>query len=258
MRILITGISGLLGSSLAAHLRAEGHEVSGARHRLGEPPQAVDAELVIHGAHDFSAGAVRRNREGTLAMFEAASAAGSRQIYISSYSARADSPSPYGATKYAIEQEVLARGGTIVRPGLVAGGGGMFARYSRDVGKRSFVPLVYPDAKAVAMIALPDLLLAFSAILARSDARAWNLFSEPLISSREFVEAVWRARGRRGRVWSVAPWIALAALSVVSPAMRDSLRGQLANQRPVHNSNLKSLVPQPTGPIAAVEQGTRL
>jgi NADH dehydrogenase len=262
MNILITGVSGFLGSSLAAHWRVEGHTVSGTSHRLGDPPlsrELARQDVVIHCAYDFSPAAGQRNREGTLTLFEAAKNAGAgRQIYVSSYSARPDSPSRYGATKYAIEQEILTRGGVIVRPGLVAGPGGMFARLAGDLQKRSFIPLVYPDNKTVAAIGLFDLLSAFSALLQPAARREWNLFSAPLISSREFVEAVWRATGRSGRIFSVPPWLASAALLVANPALRDSLRAQLANQTPVHHSDLLALVPQPVGAIAAIEASVQM
>ena len=261
MNILITGVGGFLGSSLAVHWRAQGHSVSGTRHRLGDARPAVECtgqDVVIHCAHDFSAEAAQRNREGTLAMFDAAKAAGAgRQIYMSSYSARPDSPSRYGATKYAIEQDILRRGGVVVRPGLVAGPGGMFARLVRDLQRRSFTPLVYPDSKTVAVIGLPDLLAAFTGLLKPAERREWNLFSVPLISSREFVEAVWRAWGRSGRIFSVPPRLASAALRFVRPGLGDSLRAQLANQQPVHQSDLQSLVLHPVGAVAAVEAGAR-
>lgn len=280
MKIFITGIGGFLGASLAAHWRAQGHSVSGTsssaqgaagdglvRYRLGDPPPARALEghdVVVHCAHDFSPEAAQRNREGTRALFEAAKmAGGKKQIYLSSYSARSDSPSRYGATKFAIEQDILAGGGSVVRPGLVAGSGGMFARLARDLERRSFAPLVYPDTKTVALISLPDLLAAFTGLLGRTERRAWNLFAAPLISSREFVEAVWKGQGRSGRVTSVAPWLASGALwfaglvGIASPANLDSLRSQLANQQPLHQSDLASLVPEPTAPAPAVEEGAR-
>ena len=261
MKILISGMGGFLGSSLAAHFRSHGHTVAATRHRLQDPPPARDLagqHLVLHCAHDFAPRAAQQNREGTLALFEAAKAAGvARQIYLSSYSARPDSPSRYGSIKYVIEQEFLARGGIIVRPGLVAGNGGMFARLARDLEKRSLVPLVHPDSKTVAVIGLPDLLEAFVALLV-AEGRTWNLFTKPLISSREFVEAVWRHSGRSGRTIAVPPWLASAALRIANPSLADSLRSQLANQQPLHQSDLDSLVRHPTAAIAAIEAGVRL
>lgn len=277
MRIFITGIGGFLGASLAAHWRSEGHRISGTsssatgdgivRHCLGDPPPAValaGQDVVVHCSHDFSPEATERNREGTRAMFAAAQAGGvRRQIYVGSYSARPDSLSRYGANKFVIERDILASGGCVIRPGLVAGPGGMFATLVRDLSRRSFAPLVYPDAKAVAMIGLPDLLAACSALLEPTERRAWNLFSTPLISLREFVEAVWRAQGCLGRVMGVPPWLALGGLriagllGIASPTGLDSLRSQLANQQPVHRSDLLQLVPRPASGIAAVEEGAR-
>src|ERR1700723_1472322 len=97
MRIFITGIGGFLGSALAEHLAARGHEVRGSRRsemQLGGPFEAsvfAGMEVVIHCAHDFTPGARRKNVDGTRAWFDAAAAQGARlQVLLSSYSARPD------------------------------------------------------------------------------------------------------------------------------------------------------------------------
>ena len=111
MKILLTGASGFLGTSLRQHWQLRGHEVRDLGRRLGEqlPAQLVEGcEAMVHLAHDFRRDAAERNREGTMAWFEAARRAGvRRQLFASSFSARADSPSLYGGTKYFIEQCML-------------------------------------------------------------------------------------------------------------------------------------------------------
>src|SRR6185437_10369822 len=125
MRIFITGVSGYLGSSLAQYLTAQGHTISGSSRRTPANPDRAD--IVIHAAHDFTRGAMDRNLELTHAAFASAKKCGvKRQIFLSSYSARADAESEYGQTKYRLEQTFLDAGETVLRLGLVIGNGGLF------------------------------------------------------------------------------------------------------------------------------------
>ena len=152
MNLFITGIHGFLGSAMAEHFRRRGHTVTGSARnssegvvalRIGEPfDPAVfrGSDVVIHAAHDFTAGAKEKNIRGTRAWFEAA--AGARQVFFSSYSARPDAASEYGATKYAIEKMFLDAGQAVVRPGLVIGDGGLFAKQRAALRKTPIVPLI--------------------------------------------------------------------------------------------------------------------
>lgn len=263
MTILLTGASGFLGSALAAHWGASGHTVRDASGcRLG---QALPGELLqgcdamVHAAHDFAADAAERNRNGTIAWFDAAARAGVRQqVFLSSFSARGDSSSRYGLTKFAIEEYFLAQGATVARPGLVAGPGGMFARLVDSLVRFRVAPLVYPDARTVAVVALEDLLRAMTVLLERQKTGAWNLLAPDLLTGREFADGVWRARGMSGLVIGVPAGVAIGVLRMAGAANAlDSVRAQMTNVVPIHRSDLVELLGQPTATAEAVERAVR-
>lgn len=259
MTIVITGASGFLGSSLASHFRARGHEVRDTSPaRLGQPaPPGVfaAADCVFHAAHDFAADAFERNTAGTRLWFEAARGAGVRhQIFLSSYSARPGSPSLYGRTKLAIEPLFLEAGQTVIRPGLAAGPGGLFARFVTQLGRWHVAPLVAADSRTVAIVALADLLEAATQIAERDIRGAFGLFAPDLLTGREFVRAVWRGLRTAGIVLPIPAPLAIAVLRATGAAgPLDSLRGQLANATLFHASDLGRFVPPGESSARAVE-----
>lgn len=260
MTITITGARGFLGSAMSARFRARGHEVrdtGGAR--LGSPASFAGSDCVIHAAHDFGGDAFERNRSGTVAWFEQARRDGvAHQVFLSSFSARSDSPSLYGRTKFAIERVFLDAGEAVARPGLVAGPGGLFAKFARSLGRWHVAPLVAADARTVAVVALGDFLDAITAIAERSERGPSNLFARDLISGREFAKAVWRGLGTRGAVIDIPPGLAIGALRIVGArSALDSLRGQLANAVPVHRGDLERFVSHPLDAVRAVELAVR-
>lgn len=246
MIILITGATGFLGSSLSQHWRTQGHTVRDTGPlRLGQPmpPHLLEGcDLLVHAAHDFSLHAFHRNQQGTVAWFDAARAAGvPHQIFISSFSARPDTPSIYGNTKYAIEQHFLANNATVVRPGLVIGPGGLYARLVQRLS--SIVPLVSPDSRAVAIITLEDFLAAMTALAGDPQPGAWNLFAPDFLTSREFTHRIWRSQNKHGIILTVPPALAIATLRATrNTILLDSLQGQLANRVPIHKSDLHKLI----------------
>lgn len=247
MIILLTGATGFLGSSLTQHWRKQGHTVRDTgRLRLGEPmpPHLLEAcDLLVHAAHDFSLDAFHRNHQGTIAWFDAARAAGvPHQIFVSSFSARPDTPSIYGKTKYAIEQHFLAHNAIVVRPGLVTGPGGLYARLVDKLP--TLAPLVAPDVRSVAIIPLEDFLAAMTALALHPQPGAWNLFAPGLLTTREFTHLVWRAQKKRGIIIPIPPALAIAVLRATrNITLLDSLQGQLANRVPIHASDLHKLIP---------------
>lgn len=262
MTIVITGMSGFLGSALFRHLTAQGHDVRGVGSlRLGDPfrPDLFCAtDCVVHGAYDFAPDARARNIHGTLGWFEAAREQGvARQIFISSHSARADAPGVYGATKFELEKSFAERGATVVRPGLIAGPGGVFWKLAASLLGTRIAPLLRPDPSVLAIVGLGDFLTAMSELLVRPTG-VWNLFHSRLLTGREFADAVWNSRGVRGRTILVPPAMALAAVAVAgNREWKDRVRTQLVNRNPVHQSDLRELVPHPQDPRDAILQAMK-
>jgi len=147
MRVMITGVTGFLGSALARHLVSQGHTVLGTSRRAPVqvkhvPPEVKiepltlggrispgffdDIECVIHCAHDFSQDGLNRNVRGTKELFERAKASGAeKQAFVSSYSASENAVTFYGIAKYQLERFFSDRNSLILKPGLVLGPGGM-------------------------------------------------------------------------------------------------------------------------------------
>jgi nucleoside-diphosphate-sugar epimerase len=194
MRIVVTGASGFIGRALVARLRGAGHDVVGTDW-AGTPDvpgdiadSALHADLftnacdaVVHlatvpgGAAEQDPVAARRiNLDATMALAEAAGAAGARFVFASSIAVFGDPLPPhvndatplaptllYGAHKAMAEQwlATLDRRGALSAlalrlPGIVArppGPSGMKSAFMSEVfhalaARRRFVSPVSPDA----------------------------------------------------------------------------------------------------------------
>jgi nucleoside-diphosphate-sugar epimerase len=201
VRIFITAIGGFLGDALAGHLRARGHEVTGSTRRTMELGRPFDSTIferqdaVLHCAHDFMPGAHDRNVAGSKAWMETGASLGvRRQIFLSSHAARPDAAGEYARTKYEIERLFLDSGFTVLRPGLVTGAGGLYARQRAALLRTPVVPMVGTGAQLVATISLADFLTAATIVLEEERTGAFNLFYQPMPTYREFVRGVREGR----------------------------------------------------------------
>jgi nucleoside-diphosphate-sugar epimerase len=250
MRIFITGIGGFLGSALAAHWNARGHEVRGSRRgemQLGGPFDALvfaGVDVVIHGAYDFTAGARRKNVDGTRAWFAAAAAQGARlQVLLSSYSARADADSEYGQTKF--EMELLFE--TVLRPGLVMGDGGLYRKQRAALRRMPLVPVIGDGMQPTAVIRTEHFLEAATRVVEEQRTGAFNLFYERQPSYRELVRAM--KAGQRTTFLPIPAGLALGlaraaeALHLPVPVKPGQIRALLGNRSAPWRSDLASLLP---------------
>jgi nucleoside-diphosphate-sugar epimerase len=266
--IFITAIGGFLGSQLAAGFASRGHIVKGsirtslARDRnvcrlvLGEPfDLAVFAgcDVVVHGAHDFTRGAEAINIHGTIAWAEAAHRAGvGRQVFISSPSAQPDAPSEYGRAKYALERWFLrARpeaGHLVVRPGLVVGHGGLFARQRRALLRSPLVPLIGGGNQPTLVIAVDHFVDAMARLIERGSPREAILCYDDHLPMRRLVTAIKQAAGQRTTIISIPPSVAIGlagiarALRLPVPVTPEQIR-TLLTSGPPRASDLPALLP---------------
>jgi len=265
VKLFLTGVGGFLGSHLAAHWAASGHQVSGASRSaaanpglcrvvpflLGEalnPRDLAGIDVVVHLAYDRMAG-FAVNVEGTRLVHATATAAGvPRQIFVSSYSARPESISEYGRLKSHLETYFLERGGTIVRPGLVVGDGGLFFRNMRKILASPVMPLLDGGRDLIPVVAVDDLAAAMTTLL-ESRAGAYNLFNPELVTMRRFIETINRAGGHRAFYFNIPVRWATGLLSLSEklriklPIDSDNLRALNQNQECIHKSDLQTLVP---------------
>jgi NADH dehydrogenase len=199
-----------LGSNLARFLSERGHEVSGSVRRdieLGQPfdPGLFDGkDVVVHCVHDFTPDAVKLNINGTKAIFEAARRRGvTRQVFLSSYSARPAAASEYGQIKYDLENYFLENRQIIVRPGLVIGNGGLFGRNMRSILATPVLPLVDRGLDPVAFIGIEDLTRAMTIVVESSPPGAYNFFHADIVTLRTLTESLNQQAGHRAIYFSV-------------------------------------------------------
>lgn len=275
MKIFITGVQGFLGSAMAAEFRGGGWTVAGSarepreastiRLALGEEPAAgvfEGVDVVVHGAYDARAG-LERNRDGTRRIFEAARREGvGRQIFVSSYSARRNSASVYGQMKFVMEQDFLGEGGTIVRPGLVTGGG-MFARLARGMLRLPVIPLTDGGRDLVPILDAGDFARAMARIVGSEAGREFNLFSPEMPTSRRVAELVLEAGGHRALLLPVPAGLLIAVVStgawlrLLPRGAAGGIRAARMNREAAYVSDLERLIGVATPAEEAVRRGVR-
>lgn len=267
MRILIFGAAGFIGSHLVRQAADRGHDVVGfcrsgvvggfggkiITWSLGTLPTYAtvqSADCAVHLAHDFDGEAgARLTRDATLALVAELRAAGvARQVFYSSYSAGSHATSLYGQTKHKIEQALRDDADmVIVRPGLVIGDGGIYARIARWARTLPVIPLPDGGSGRVPVIDIDRLCKETLAILEGArPVREANLFETPTKSLRSLVLDA-AAQVHR------SPWILTvpslfvrlglrlaAVLRLPLPVNADNLEGFLANQVASHISTLEN------------------
>lgn len=281
MRLFITGINGFIGSHLAEFFAERGHAVAGAARQaesarslpslrgcqvfsfsLGDvPPTSMFAgcDTAIHCAHDFTRGSLELNTNATKALYRAAHEAGVlRQVYVSSFSARPDAIAEYGRTKYLLEQFFLESGQTVIRPGLVIGGQGLFFRSVQAMLRTPIVPLLDKGRDLLPVIAVSDLLTAVHVIVERRGPGAYNLFHPEQITMRRMLDTVKRTAGHKAWYIPVNATMAIFALGVLRkiglrlPVDIDNLRALRQNQSTIHRTHLPELLPAILGAEEAI------
>ena len=274
MNIFITGIKGFIAGHFSLFLQDQGISVSGStsrtgvqtglrmveekifHHRFGEPVdeamfKGVDA--VIHFAHDFQKGALRKNVEGTIALAEAADKQGvNRQIFISSLSSRSDAQSEYGKAKFEIERYFKRAKGIIVRPGTVLGEGGIFGKMVQMVKSFPVVPLLDGGVSKMYVIGVDDLCRSlYQVIKVPGNNTEYNLYYPEKVTLKEILLTVRRLSGRHTLFISVPaaflilPLSVMAALRIKLPVDIENLRGFIKSQTMIYNSDLPRVLDRP-------------
>ena len=168
MKIVVTGATGYIGSRLVKVAISQGYDVVLMSRRRSEYYKLSWIK------YDLFSSALPTLPSGTFALIHLAANTGTDQdldndlelraarllltatkkrgakfIFVSSQTARSDAPTPYGLTKWSIEQEVLAAKGFVVRPGLVYGGSerGLFGSLVNVVKKSLLLPNFLPAPK---------------------------------------------------------------------------------------------------------------
>lgn len=182
--IVVTGASGFVGGTLAAHLAHRGYAVralsrngegpaiagvSHARYELGAPvgDALAGARAVVHAAFAdrIPEHGPDPNLAGARALLAAARAAGAKPVFLSSFSAHEDALSAYGRSKLAIERLFEEPGDAVLKLGLVVGDGGVFARMRAAASGRALLPVPGAD-KPLQVVAVEDVCAAVERVIA--------------------------------------------------------------------------------------------
>jgi NADH dehydrogenase len=271
--VLISGVTGFVGSHLAADLAVRGIRVAGSTSReagLRVPTPGVERKVVlrlgapcdpdmfrgvdtlIHGAWDLRVGTAPDNIAGTMRLASAAEEAGVRhQVFISTYSAHSAAVTEYGKSKLVVQEYMLSRGQAVVRPGLVIGPGGLFRTLSRTLARNRVVPLVGGGRAVVPIVAIADFQRALAGIVERRLSGLFNLFNPDLVTLKDLILEVRASVPRRAALLPVPAALLLGPAGVMArvgirlPSVVDNLRALRANVHVHDRSDLPAFVSRP-------------
>jgi uncharacterized protein YbjT (DUF2867 family) len=182
MRILITGTTGFIGSSLAAALARRGHEVVACTHRRKRDERAMAVDFMrdldeadwlprLHGVDAVinAVGILRETRHAHFdalhhraptALFRACHTAGvKRVIQISALGADEEATSAYHLSKKAADDELrfLELDWTIVQPSVVFGSGGASTGLFLQLASLPVMPLIGRGEQLMQPVHIDDL-----------------------------------------------------------------------------------------------------
>lgn len=159
--ILISGARGFIARHSAKVLKKDNLKVIGISRtlkpaqffdiiypgKLGEPLKNIfdkhSIHTMIHCAYDKNDVKETINKQGTLLWAEQAEKNQvPLQIFISSISASHDATSPYGKSKFELEQWFLSRNHLVFRLGLVVGDGGIYQTITSLIRHYPFFPII--------------------------------------------------------------------------------------------------------------------
>jgi nucleoside-diphosphate-sugar epimerase len=161
MKIVVTGANGYIGKQFIRHALQQSHQIIAAsRQPLLEVsswipfdfnnnsnltlPELYD--VILHLAADTRGKSFEVEMKTAKTLMIAANKVGAKFIFVSSQTARENASTSYGRIKWCIEQEILAKGGIVVRLGQVYGGveQGLFGTLVRFIRHIPILPAFTP------------------------------------------------------------------------------------------------------------------
>lgn len=208
--IAITGADGFLGRALVDHFSTMGwnivtltrngyhsdhpHGVTDIPYDLGKD---IDSELLEHVDYLIHAAYAKNdlalNVEAAERLLDAAQAARVKQVlFISSMSAHRHATSIYGRQKYIIEKMFLESGRSCVRPGLIAGNGGIFRNIISTARRFHVIPIISGGNQPVQLIRLDDLVSSIEKIIISDKSRVITVAHPTQITYKKLYKAVFK------------------------------------------------------------------
>jgi uncharacterized protein YbjT (DUF2867 family) len=234
--VLISGASGFIAQNTAAKARKAGFRTIGVSHSsrslphfdeiysgsLSHPLEGVFDEgidVFIHCAYGSGREDYTLNVDGTRLWAEQAEKEGvKQQVFLSSISARADSPSSYSRAKHALEKWFTDRGLTVFRLGLVLGNGGLFQRMAALVKKMPVVPLLDGGRAPVYVAGIQEVCQSLLLAVEQESwisGKTWNLFQSEPFYLREILEEIKKQHEARCLFFPVPSKLALGLVGLL-------------------------------------------
>jgi NADH dehydrogenase len=271
--VAITGAAGFVGRALCRALVQRGYMVRAlVRHpadadlgpgviagRCDLPDELDDsllagADVLLHAAwatRETDPERARRvNEDGTRRVLAAADRHGVlRRVFVSSIAARADAPSHYGRSKWAVERLFDRPSDLIIRPGLVLGkdGQGLFQQLLGAAERLHVVPLFGGGHQPLQTIHIDDLCAGVTQAIGWKLTGTLALAEHEPIAMKDFLRALTRLRGIRCLFVRLPFTPVLAALraaeraGITLPLRSESLLGLAGMQRVAVDADLARL-----------------
>lgn len=248
-RIVISGASGFIGSTLAQSFIALGHEVVGLVRQPEnmqengvkyvqyafentEIPDVFQAgDIFIHCAYSSSTTSADKSIQATNALLQYARRKGVKQcVFLSSIAATSKSGSSYSLEKSTLENAFQTEGDIIVRPGLVIGKGGLFYNTFRFMQRRGILPVFGDGKQIVHYIAIENLVEIIHYLLQQKVTGTFYAVQEKPLSYLDFYTAVGQKTQRKIRIIKLPYWLILFGVNTIGkmvklPITKDSIKG---------------------------------
>ncbi|MDB5165269.1 MAG: hypothetical protein JWM00_159 [Candidatus Saccharibacteria bacterium] len=197
------------------------HDITDIPYDLGNDINAKLLERVdylIHAA--YAKDNLALNVAAAERLLDAARAAQVKQVlFISSMSAHNNATSIYGRQKYAIEKMFLESGRLCIRPGLIAGNGGIFRNILSTAGRFHIIPIISGGNQPVQLIKLDDLVSAIGEIIISDKSRIITVAHPTQITYKKLFKIVFERAKIQVLFLHLPYWLAYVIFWVIGQGL---------------------------------------
>lgn len=231
--IAITGANGFVGTALVEHFSNKGWQVvtltrdnykSTPSQKIinisydledsVDPEALKDIDYLIHAA--YAKNDLPLNVSAAEKLLAASEIAGIKQVlFVSSMSAHDNAISTYGKQKRIIEKKFWAANRVCVRPGLIAGDGGIFKNILFAAKRYHVIPVISGGKQPVQLIKLNDLVVAMEKLVTSNERRIVTVAHPTSITYKELYKNLFRKAKIKVLFVPLPYWLAYIAFRII-------------------------------------------